>query len=493
MKKHNKSLSIFITGIICVLLSFSCYASDVPQNNALDSIIEQFRSQTKAWEPIIHQLTLSLFWGLAVISFTWTFIQLVIKEGTGLVDIIAELTRRTLLIGFSVWMMNEAPNLARALINSFVKIGTTISGGAVSFSPSNVFELGINIITIACKKATLLDIGGSIMLFLAAIIILVCFALMAMEMTILIVSGYIIVSGGIVAMGFLGSDWTRDHAINYFTSVLGVAFKMFIMQLVFIVGYSFIQDWGNAIGQDSETVDYLVMLGSCIVFAGLMREIPSMAIALASGSLRLSGGGIASTLTNMAAGAAGGALMGGAVAGMMGGSSDSSESGGGSGGGSDYMPESNTPSATTMDTGPGDDGKAYDAYLASQQAAAGPSPTGSPSPSSGSSESDTATDSKDKSDTAKKSDGGVGTATKSMLESVANQTKFGSALAHGARSLGGAPADISTPSQDDVNRQFDDAVKKPSFIDEPEVENTDRFRNNITPADTDNVEEEKEQ
>lgn len=337
------------------------------------------------------------------------------------------------------------------------------------------------------------------MLFLAAIIILICFALMAMEMTILIVSGYIIVSGGIVAMGFLGSDWTRDHAINYFTSVLGVAFKMFIMQLVFIVGYSFIQDWGNAIGNDSETVDYLVMLGSCIVFAGLMREIPSMAIALASGSLRMNGGGIADTLTSMAAGAAGGALMGGAVAGMMGGNSGSSESGGGGSSGSDYTPESNTPSATTMDTGPGDDGKAYDAYLASQNAAAsaaGPSSTGSPSPSSsstGGSESDTATDSKDKSDTAKKSDGGVGTATKSMLESVANQTKLGSALAHGARSLGGAPADTSTPSPDDVNRQFDDAVRKPSFTDEPEVENTDRFRNNITPADTDNVEEEKEQ
>lgn len=492
MKKHKQSLSIFIAGIICVLLSFSCYASDVPQNNALDSIIEQFRSQTKAWEPIIHQLTLSLFWGLAVISFTWTFIQLVLKEGSGLVDVLAELVRRTLLIGFSIWMMNEAPDLARALINSFVKIGTTISGGAVSFSPSNVFELGINIITIACKKATLLDIGGSMMLFLAAIIILVCFSLMAMEMTTLIVSGYIIVSGGIVAMGFLGSDWTRDHAINYFTSVLGVAFKMFIMQLVFIVGYSFVQDWGNAIGQDSETVDYLVMLGSCIVFAGLMREIPSMAATLASGSFRMEGGGIGSAITSMAAGAAGGALMVGAAAGMMGGKSGSDESGGGGG---DYMPESNTPSATTMDTGPGDDGKAYDAYLASQRAAAaGPSPAASPSPSNtASSDSNAATDSKDKPDTAKKSDGGVGDLTKTMLEGVASQTKLGKTLAQGARSLGGAPADTSTPSADDVQRQFDDAVKKTSFIDEPEVENADRFRNNITPADTDNVEEEKEQ
>lgn len=483
MNNRHKTIWFFTIGLFLLCFAHPSLAADVQQNNALDSIINKFKSQSESWEPIIHNLTLSLFWGLATISFVWTFIQLVLKEGTGLVDILAELTRRTLLIGFSVWLMNEAPDLARALINSFVQIGTTISGGNVSFSPSNVFELGINIITIAWKSASIMKPAQTLALLLCVLIILICFALMAMEMTILIVSGFIIVSGGVVAMGFLGSDWTRDHAINYFTSVLGVAFKMFIMQLVFIVGYSFIQDWGSAINESSETIDYMVLLGSCIVFAGLMKEVPAIAIALASGSLRLNGGGIAETLTSMAAGAAGGALMGGAVAGMMGGSEGSTSEGGS--GGSSYMPESNAPSATTMDTGPGDDGKAYDAHLASQKAAAA-----APSPSNADTNSSSqATESKDKTDTAKKSDGGVGSATKSMLESVANQTKLGSALAQGARSLGGAPADTSTPSPDDVQQQFDDAVKKPSFIDEPEVEDPSRFRNNITPADTENVQE----
>ncbi|MBD6978929.1 P-type conjugative transfer protein TrbL [Vibrio parahaemolyticus] len=311
---HTGIIPKLITGALSAFFCASSLAADVQQNNSLDTIIAAFKAQTTTWEPVIYNLTLSLFWGLVIISFTWTFIQMALKDGVGLVDVVAELTRRVLLIGFSIWMMQNAPDLARILIKSFTHIGKQISGGAVDFSPSNVFELGLNIIAIVWKSISVWSPVQSVMYGICSLIILVCFAIMAMDMTIVIVSGFIMVSGGIVAMGFLGSDWTRDNAINYFTAVLGVAFKMFIMQLIFVIGYGFVETWGAAISSTSANTDYITLVGVTIVFAGLMREIPQMASTLASGRFTMAGGGIQASMRNIGSAAAGAALLGGAAA-----------------------------------------------------------------------------------------------------------------------------------------------------------------------------------
>ena len=478
-------------------LSASAFAADVPQNNTLDSIILAFSSQATAWEPIIHNLTLSLFWGLATISFTWAFIQLVLKEGAGLVDVLAELTRRVLLIGFSVYLMNEAPNLARALIDSFTHAGEVISGNVVKFSPSNVFELGLNIIAIAWDEVSFSEPAESLMIFCSALIILICFALMAMEMCILIVSGYIIVSGGIIAMGFLGSEWTRDNAINYFTAVLGVAFKMFVMQLVFIVGYSFISEWGSSIKSSSANTDYIALIGACIVFAGLMREIPSIAASLASGRFTMQGGGVVAAATSFAAGMAGGALLG-AAAGKAGYDSltGNGDSGGGAGGDS---PQPSTSPLKPIDTGPGDDGKGFaEKMQASGTSSSTPetSASSSSAPSGATKQASTDTDDNPKtkhraSAALKNVASATGGMTKGALEAVASQHAFGRVLADGAKKLGEKPVDLSTASPEDIQRQLDAAVTKPkaspSPNDDVQPENNDRFRSPPSSEFTDNI------
>ncbi|MDG2996830.1 P-type conjugative transfer protein TrbL [Vibrio parahaemolyticus] len=388
-KRHNTGLiPKLITGAFSAFFCASSLAADVQQDNTLDTIIAAFKAQTITWEPIIYDLTLSLFWGLVVISFTWTFIQMVIKDGVGLVDVIAELTRRVLLIGFSIWMMQNAPDLARTLIKSFTEIGSRISGGAVNFSPSNVFELGLNIISIAWDSTSFFSPVQNASFIICALIILVCFSIMAMDMTIVIVSGFIMVSGGIVAMGFLGSDWTRDNAINYFTAVLGVAFKMFVMQLVFITGYSFIETWGAAINDSSENTDYLAMVGACIVFAGLMREIPQIASSLASGRFTMAGGGIQAAGKTIGSAAAGAALLGGAAVAagaykMMG-----SDTGNNSDSPTPTGNDEATTNAHTFDTGQGDTSNYMPPEFQQAAAASGvgggasAQDTGSPEPSS---------------------------------------------------------------------------------------------------------------
>lgn len=304
--RYYSRVVFFIISLFTLTFPSLLFAAPIPENNNLDNIIKVYSAATLAWEPVIHNLTLGLFWGLVTISFTWSSIQIALKGG-GLVDVIADLTTRVLTVGFAVWLIDNAPDLARVLIESFQEVGSRLSGGLIKFSPSSVVELAINVISVVFEKISIWDPTLSLMLFLTALVILICFALVAMEMMILIITAYVTVSGGIVMMGFLGSEWTRENAMNYFTAVLGIAVKMFVMQLIFILGYGFINEWTSAMDTDSPNTHYLALLGVSIVFYGLIREIPQMAASLASGRFTMAGGGMQAAVgaaVGMAAGAA---------------------------------------------------------------------------------------------------------------------------------------------------------------------------------------------
>ena len=337
------------------------FAASGPDTHSIDHIIQIFQTATRNWEPTIHKLTMSLFWGLVTISFTWAFIQIALKGG-GLIDVTAEMITRVVTVGVSLWLVDEAPNLARSLIESFQYVGNQLSGGAVKFSPSNILELAMNIISIVYNNSSVWKPVESLIFFFTALIILICFALIAMEMVVLIVSAYITVSGGIVMMGFLGSDWTKEHAINYFTAVLGVALKMFIMQLLISLGYGFIRDLCSSMDSSSDTLAYLALIGVSVVFYGMVREIPQIAASLASGRFTQAGGGVAAAMETAASMAAGAAL---AASGVGGAAMDAyKDAMGGGNSSNDQSAADDDVMKRAMDTGPSNPGTASAASTA---------------------------------------------------------------------------------------------------------------------------------
>ncbi|WP_129831057.1 type IV secretion system protein [Vibrio parahaemolyticus] len=93
---------------------------------------------------------------------------------------------------------------------------------------------------------------------------LIVLALIAAQLTILLVGSYIILNGGVIVMGFLGSEWTRDHGMNYFTTVLGMSVQIFIMQLLVIIGNETFLSFINNPGAGS--ADYLMMVVMSVIY-----------------------------------------------------------------------------------------------------------------------------------------------------------------------------------------------------------------------------------
>ena len=76
-----------------------------------------------------------------------------------------------------------------------------------------------------------------------AAVILIILTLISVNMVLLLVSGWILAYAGIFFLGFGGSRWTSDIAINYYRTVLGVAISLFAMVLLVGIGKTFLDDY----------------------------------------------------------------------------------------------------------------------------------------------------------------------------------------------------------------------------------------------------------
>ncbi|NWK15199.1 P-type conjugative transfer protein TrbL, partial [Vibrio parahaemolyticus] len=222
------------TRITAALLLFS-HSAFAANNNALDTILDKFNHLTATWSPIIIDAVTGLFWLLVTLSFTWSAILLWMHQ-KGLDHFVAEMFERVITIGFSVYLLNNAVPLAWTIMHSIQDVATRLSGGTQALTPSNIVEVGMMLAQRIWESSSGFDVGEYIIIGLCGLIVLVVLALIAAQMTILIVGAYVILNGGVVMMGFLGSEWTREHAINYFTTVLGMSVQIFIMQLLVIIG-----------------------------------------------------------------------------------------------------------------------------------------------------------------------------------------------------------------------------------------------------------------
>src|SRR5690606_32879218 len=114
---------------------------------------------------------------------------------------------------------------------------------------------------------------------------------------------------GIFFLGFGGSRWTSDMAINYYKTVLGVAVQIMTMVLLVGIGNDMLSSFYTRMNQNVLNFEELgVMLVFCMALLSLVNRVPPMVAGIITGSSIGSAGGIG----NFGAGAAVGAVMGAA-------------------------------------------------------------------------------------------------------------------------------------------------------------------------------------
>ena len=284
--------------------------------NALDAIVQLYQQKAQSWESTLSNYAQTLFWLLAAIEMSYAAIRLAFR-GADVSEWMAELVNQILFIGFFLALLVNSSAWAAAIINSFrtaANQAVQASGGTGLIAPSDIFAIGLNMANKVLDQSSIWSPSASVGLILFALVLLICFALIAAFLVLALVESYVVISAGILFMGFGGSRWTKDYALKLIIYALSVGAKLFVLQLLIGLG----QQIFNSLIQNFETntSDLLVSVGSAIVMLALTKIIPDMIQGLINGT-QVSGGGALVGVATGAVGVGWGAFKGSVGAGMV--------------------------------------------------------------------------------------------------------------------------------------------------------------------------------
>ncbi len=192
--------------------------------HVLSEIAFQFKQRASAWQPIIESHAISLFRILLIGSVAWMGIRAILEQS----DIQKTLVQFVKLVFFACLMLavlKYYTQWANMLIGGLSGIATELN--APPSDPSSVFIVGIKLVFKILNKTSLMKPVDSLGLLICALAIAITFALIAAQMLLVKCEAYIVLSAGILLLGFGGSEQTRTYATNFLRYSLWNCYETF--------------------------------------------------------------------------------------------------------------------------------------------------------------------------------------------------------------------------------------------------------------------------
>ena len=282
--------------------------------NILNEIGDTFRITASTWSDKLKGYALSLFWMLASISLTWTAIELALKHAE-FGEIVGELAKYIIFTGLFVFLLESGPYIAGLIFETFSKLGgigaglPTAGSGLPSMSPSDIVDVGLDFYETTTTSLSWMGIGTafcSLIQTAVAIVFFIFCLIIAIKVLVQIISLWCYMYAGAFLLGFGGSRWHRDIAINYFKGVLHASVKYFAMLFVIAI----MRDLMTILLKDMSFEQPIAMLQALalpIIFYMIMETVPDMIAGIVSGKFDFTSGPAASAVAGAMAGGVTGA------------------------------------------------------------------------------------------------------------------------------------------------------------------------------------------
>lgn len=302
MKKHFLLLAaICLPAMALLFLPEQAFAAD---EDFVSKLVHEFYTKTSTWEPTLKRYALIVFRWLVILEVCFLGIKAALNRDQ-IPDIFKQFVMLLLMAGFFLAVINYYQEWAWNLINGLGSIGRELTPGG--YSSESPFLTGMQLVKLVLDKLSVWSPGNSIALLIAALVIIVCFALISAQVVFIKCEAMVAMMAALILVAFGGSSFLKDYAVNAIRYVLAVAFKLFVMQLVLGVGIAFIEGFSTS---TAELQDIFVVIGASVVLLALVKSLPDVCAGIINGSHVSSG----AALTASAA-AVGGAAIGAMVAG----------------------------------------------------------------------------------------------------------------------------------------------------------------------------------
>ena len=302
MKKHILLLAaLCLPALALLLMPEQAYAAD---EDFVSTLVHEFYKKTSAWEPTLKRYALTVFRWLVTLEVCFLGIKAALNRDQ-IGDTLKQFVMLLLMAGFFLAVITYYKEWSWNLINGLGAIGRELTPGG--YSSESPFLTGMQLVSLVLDKLSIWSPGNSVALLIAALVIIVCFALISAQVVFIKCEAMVAMGAALILVAFGGSAFLKDYAINAIRYVLAVAFKLFVMQLVLGIGISFIEGFSTA---TAELQDIFIVIGASVVLLALVKSLPDVCAGIINGSHVSSG----AALTASAA-AVGGAAIGAMVAG----------------------------------------------------------------------------------------------------------------------------------------------------------------------------------
>ncbi|MGE4685866.1 P-type conjugative transfer protein TrbL [Yersinia enterocolitica] len=310
-----KICSKWMLALASFLMWYSVNATAAIDNSGImNTVLDRFQSAASGWGAVMVQYASWLFWEMALLSMVWTFGMMALRKAD-IQEFFAEALRFLSASGFFFWILVNAPSIAMSIIKSTQMIGAEAAGLGSQLQPYDIVDMGFDILFRAFDQSTFwapVDATCAILFSLATLLIL---TLIGVQMLLLLVTSWILAYAGIFLLGFGGSRWTSDIAINYYKTVVGVGIQLMMMILLVGIGKTFLDEYYSKLSDTISLKEMAVMLVVTVILYALINKIPTLLAGIVgSGSIQSGIGtfgavmGAASMAGTAAATAASGAI-----------------------------------------------------------------------------------------------------------------------------------------------------------------------------------------
>jgi type IV secretion system protein TrbL len=270
--------------ISAVLLFYSAgAAAQLTNQGLLDQVVSEFATRAKGWQSVVMNAAMWLFWTLGTISLVWTGGMMILRKAD-IGEFFAEFFRFIMFFGFFLWLLRNGPDFASSIIKSLQLLGEQ-AGGVSSVTPSSIVDIGFMIFKQSLANTSFWSPIDSIIGFFLSLGILLVLATVGVNMLLLFVSSWILMYAGVFFLGFGGSRWTSDMAINYYKSVLGISIQIFAMVLLVGIGVDLLSSFYAKMNKGTLNFEELgVMLVFCMTLLMLINKIPGLLSGVITGA-----------------------------------------------------------------------------------------------------------------------------------------------------------------------------------------------------------------
>lgn len=293
----------------------------------IDRFLDTFSRYIDSGFGLLHGEVAFLTATLIVIDMTLAGLFWAMSHATGQgEDVIAKLIRKVLYVGAFAYIIGNFNWLAGIVFRSFAGLGLTASGSALSMEnflqPGRLAKVGIDagapilkqIGDMAGFPEVFVNITPIVVMFLAWLIVLLCFFVLAIQLFITLIEFKLTTLAGFVLVPFALWNKTAFLAEKVLGNVVSSGIKVLVLAVIVGIGSGLFAEFQVQPAEPSIDHSVVVMLASLTLLAlGIFG--PGIATGLVSGGPQLGAGAMAGA----ALGAAGAAVAVGAAATGVGG------------------------------------------------------------------------------------------------------------------------------------------------------------------------------